>query len=281
MLMTCALHTERYRRAEEVGSDICTIDLEDSVPMALKEEARRLALPFFQNRQPGGPVRAVRINSLRTPEGLRDVLALLDSGARPDALFVPKVDSAQELLILEDLIRERLPGTFFLVLIETAAGLCAVEEIATATPRARALVFGAADFSTELGISMDWEHLLYTRSRILVAASRAGIPAMDTPYFGIEDQETLHAENLRSRALGFQGRVAVHPRQIPFINQVYTPDPAAVERARRVVATVEGSGGRIAVLDGQMIGPPMLLAARRMLALAERIDAADRRPVRV
>lgn len=281
MLMTSALNVERYGRGEEVGADICTIDLEDSVPVASKEEARRLALPFFRGHRRGGPVRAVRINSLRSTDGLRDLLALLDGGARPDALFVPKVGSAQDLLILEELVGERLPSVFFLVLIETAAGLCAVEEIAAATPRVRALVFGAADFSAELGTSMEWEHLLYTRSRILVAASRAGIAAMDTPYFGIEDQEALHAENLRSRSLGFQGRVAVHPRQIPFINQAYAPEPAAVDRARRVIATAEGSGGRIAVLDGQMIGPPMLLAARRQLALAERIDAADRRPVRL
>src|SRR5690349_20194281 len=99
MLMTCALHVQRYDKASEVGADIATVDLEDSVPASSKEEARRLALPFLRG-EVGGPLRAVRINSLRTPDGLRDLLALLESGARPDALFVPKVESAQDILIL-------------------------------------------------------------------------------------------------------------------------------------------------------------------------------------
>lgn len=271
MLMTCALHTHRYARAAEVGADICTIDLEDSVPETAKEEARRLALPFFLNRTPGGPLRAVRINSLRSPDGLRDILALLDSGARPDALFVPKVDSAQDLLILQDLLGKRLASVFFLVLIETAAGLCAVEEIAAASPRVRAISFGGADFSAEIGISMAWEHLLYARSRIVVAATRAGIAAMDSPYFELDNQEGLREETAKSRALGFQGRVAVHTRQVADINAGYTPESKAVERARRIVAATEEHGGQIAVLDGDMIGPPMVMAARRLLALAEKI----------
>ena len=277
MLMTCALHVQRYERAWEVGADIATIDFEDSVPAVSKDEARRLGIPFLTNRASDGVVRAVRINSPRTPDGLRDILALLESGASPDALFLPKVGSAQEILILEEILGERLASTFFLVLIETAAGLYAVEEIAAASPRVRALVFGGADFSTELGITMDWDHLFYARSRILVAASRAGIPAMDSPYFEIGNEEGLRSETEKSRSLGFLGRVAVHPRQVPIINEVYAPEPESVERARRVVAAVEKSAGQIAVLEGQMIGPPMLLAARRLLARSERIEAAQRR----
>jgi (S)-citramalyl-CoA lyase len=257
---------------------MCTIDLEDSVPEQSKEEARRLAMPFFTNRgerRPGSPLRMVRINCLRTPDGLRDILALLDSGARPDALFVPKVDSAQDLLILEEVLGERLAATFFVVLIETAAGLCAVDEIAAATPRLRALAFGGADFSAEMGISMGWDQLAYARSRIVVAATRAGIAAMDSPYFELENPAGLYAETHRSRAFGFQGRVAVHPRQVPTINAEYTPKAEAVARARRVVAATEEHHGQIAVLDGDMIGPPMLLAARRLLALAEKIGEKE------
>ncbi|HBL28586.1 MAG TPA: CoA ester lyase [Acidobacteria bacterium] len=277
MLMTCALHVRQYDKAWEMGADISVVDLEDSVPEPRKEEARRLALPLLRERSPEGLVQAVRINSLASPDGLRDLLALLDGGARPDALFVPKVDTARDLHILADILGERLASTFFLVLIETAAGLCAVEEIA-AMPRVRALVFGAADYSTELGIPMLWDPLFYARSRIVVAATRAGIPAMDTPYFAIKDMEGLGEENARSRALGFRGRAAVHPGQIQAINAAYGPPPEEVDRARRVVALAERSGGQIGVLDdGQMIGPPMCLAARRTLALADKIDRVSRR----
>jgi citrate lyase beta subunit len=273
MLMTCALNPQQYGKAEELGADVGTIDLEDSVPALRKDEARRLALPFFTDRADRRWLRTLRINSLRTAEGLRDILALLDSGARPDALLVPKVDSAQDLLILEEILGERLASTVFLVVIETAAGLCAVEEIAAASPRVRALVFGGADFSAEMGTSMEWEPLLYARSRILVAASRAGIPAMDSPCFDIEDAEALRSDVSRSRELGFLGKAAVHPRQVAAINEGFTPEPEAVARARRILARIEERGGQIAVLDGEMIGPPAVLAARRLLALAERIGA--------
>lgn len=273
MLMTCGLEERRFKKAYEVGADISTLDLEDSVPGPRKEEARRLVLPFYHQPASGRSLRTLRINSLRTPDGLRDILALLDSGARPDALFVPKVESAQDILILHELLGERLASTIFLVLIETAAGLCAVDEIAASSPRVRALVFGGADFSSELGIGMGWEAMFYARSRIVVAASRAGIPAMDSPVFDIGDEEGLRAEVQRSRELGFQGKVAVHTRQIGIINEGYTPPRDAVERARRVVASIDERQGKIAVLDGSMIGPPMLAAARRLLALADKIEA--------
>lgn len=272
--MTCALHPERYRRAAEIGADVGTIDLEDSVPALRKDEARRLALPFFAQRPSSGScLRTLRINGLRTADGLRDILALLDGGARPDALLVPKVDSAQDVLILQELLGERLASVVFLVVIETAAGLAAVDEIASASPRVRALVFGGADFSAEMGTDMAWEPLLYARSRILVAAARAGIPAMDSPCFDIEDAEALRSDIARSRKLGFLGKAAVHPRQVAAINQGFTPEPETVERARRILDLIEGHGGRIAVLDGEMIGPPAVVAARRVLALAERIAA--------
>lgn len=277
MLMTCALHPERYARAAEIGADVGTVDLEDSVPAARKEEARRLAMPFF--REPGSEgtprtLRTLRINSLRSADGLRDLLAVLDSGARPDALLVPKVDSAQDVRILQEILGERLAETIFLVVIETAAGLAAVEEIAAATPRVRALVFGGFDFSAEMGTSMDWEPLLFARSRILVAAARAGIPAMDSPCFDLEDGERLRRDVRRSRELGFLGKAAVHPRQVAAINEGFTPDPRAVARARRILGLLEENGGEIAVMDGEMLGPPAVVAARRLLALAERI--ADR-----
>ncbi|HYU33700.1 MAG TPA: CoA ester lyase [Thermoanaerobaculia bacterium] len=278
--MTCALYVERYGRAGEVGADIGTVDLEDSVPAPAREEARRLALPFFMEaRGAGGAdgwLRTLRINNLRSADGLRDILALVESGARPPALLVPKVDSAQDLLILEELLQERLPSTIFLVVIETAAGLAAVDEIAAATPRVRALVFGGADFSADLGTTMEWEHLLYARSRILVAAARAGIPAMDSPCFEIRNAEALRSEILRSQRLGFAGKAAVHPRQVALINEGFTPAPEAVRRARRILASIEERGGQIVVLDGEMIGPPAVIAARRMLALAERIEAVEK-----
>lgn len=272
MLMTSALHPRRYRAALKSGADVCTLDLEDAVPPAQREAARGVASRLFDTKSTGC-VRALRINSLRTTDGLHDILALFYGAIRPDALLVPKVNCAHDLLILEDMLGDQLADVPFLATIETAAGLSAVDEIANATPRVRALVFGAADFAADLSISMEWEPLLYARSRIVTAAAAAGIPAIDAPTFDLSDDLALKIDVNRSRELGFGGKAAVHPRQVPVINDGFTPLPAEVKRARRVIERARERSGEIGVLDGQMVGPPMVAAARRLLARAKVIEA--------
>ncbi len=222
MLMTSAVNPRRYRAALRSGADVCTLDLEDAVPPALREEARHRASQYFE-----GPstecVRALRINSLRSTDGLLDVLALAYGALKPDALLIPKVDCAHDLRILEDMLGDQLADVDFLATIETAAGLAAVEQIATATPRVRGLVFGAADFAADLGISMEWEPLLYARSRIVAAAAVAGIPAIDAPTFDLGSEMALKIDVNRSRELGFAGKAAIHPRQVAVINRRLHP----------------------------------------------------------
>jgi len=279
MLITCGLDPRQYGRALEVGADIGTLDLEDSVPGDRREAARRMVLPFLaaEAARPGF-TRAVRPNALRTPDGLRDLLAVRESGARLDALMLPKVESGEDVRIVEELLGDGLAHVTFLVLIETARGLCAAEEIAAASPRVRALVFGAADFSADLGAAMAWEHLLYARSRIVLAAACAGIAALDSPFFDIHDAAGLGQEVERVRLMGFTGKVAVHPRQVAAINAGFTPEPAAVAEARAILAAIDDSQGRIAVVDGRMVGPPAVIAARRLLALAGRAPGRPAAP---
>jgi len=272
MLMTSAINPGQYPGALRSGADICTLDLEDAVPPARRELARSLASRMFKRPAPGC-VRALRINSLRTTDGLHDVLALAYGALQPDALLIPKVNCAHDLLILEDMLGDNAAHIDFLVTIETAAGLAAVEEIATATPRVRALVFGAADFAADLGTSMDWEPLLYARSRIVAAAAAAGIPAIDAPTFDLSDELAFKIDVNRSRELGFGGKAAVHPRQVPVINDGFTPLPSEVERARRVIDMAHEQSGQIGVLDGQMVGPPMVAAAHRLLRRVKALDA--------
>jgi citrate lyase beta subunit len=277
MLMTSAVNPSRYRAALRSGADVCTLDLEDAVPPTLREEARHRAARMFD-----GPsshcIRALRINSLRSTDGLLDVLALAYGALRPEALLIPKVSCANDLRILEDMLGDQGADIDFLVTIETAAGLAAVEEIATATPRVRALVFGAADFAGDLGVSMDWEPLLFARSRIVAAAALAGVPAIDAPTFNLSDELALKIDVNRSRELGFGGKAAVHPRQVPVINEGFTPLPAEVDRARRVIDMADERSGQIGILDGQMVGPPMVAAAHRLLRRAKAVDSHRRKP---
>ncbi|MFL6194101.1 MAG: HpcH/HpaI aldolase/citrate lyase family protein [Thermoanaerobaculia bacterium] len=282
LLMTCALHPHQYGRARECGADIGTIDLEDGVPPSMKEAARQVALPILAGEAREGFSRALRINSLRTEEGLRDLLAVIESDARPDILFLPKVESAEELVIADQVLAGRFPSMVLLATIETAAGLAAVDEVAAA-PVARlwGLIFGAADLSADLGTTLDWEVLLHARSRIQLAAARSGLRAIDAPCFEVHDRETLGREVEGARRMGFAGKAAIHPWQVEAINRGYTPDGAAVARAREILAASERSGGEICVVRGEMIGPPGVRAARRLLAaaaaIAERAEILARR----
>ena len=278
MLMTSAITPRHYPAALRSGADVCTLDLEDAVPPARRELARTIAARLFK-RPSNGALRTLRINSLRTTDGLRDILALAYGEVAPDALLVPKVDCANDVLLLEDMLGEVGADIDFLVTIETAAGLAAVEQIATASARVRALVFGAADFAAELGTSMDWEPLLYARSRIVAAAAAAGIAAIDAPTFDLSDEVSLKIDVNRSRELGFGGKAAIHPRQIAVINDGFTPLPSELERARRVIDMAHQQSGQVGVLDGQMVGPPMVAAAHRLLRRMKAVDSQRRRPV--
>lgn len=280
MLMTSAINPRRYRAALHSGADVCTLDLEDAVPPARRAEARSRASQYFEGPSNIGPecVRALRINSLRSTDGLLDVLALAYGALKPDALLIPKVDCAHDVRILEDMLGDQLAEVDFLATIETAAGLAAVEEIAIATPRVRGLVFGAADFAADLGISMEWEPLLYARSRIVAAAAVAGIPAIDAPTFDLGTEMALKIDVNRSRELGFGGKAAIHPRQVPAINEGFTPLPTEVDRARRVIDMADARSGQLGVLDGQLVGPPMVAAAQRLLRRAKAVDTQRRKP---
>jgi citrate lyase beta subunit len=273
MLNTCGLHPHQYGKALEVGADLAGLDLEDSVPPASRDGVRRQVLSYLAGavERRAGFTWAVRVNSLHGADGLRDLLGLIESGARPDALILPKVESAAEALLYDELLCAALPEVAFLVVIETARGLAAVEEIATATPRICALIFGAADFSAELGATMDWEPMYYARSRIVVAATRAGIPALDAPYFDIRDEAGLRREIGRARQMGFAGKVAVHPLQVPVINEGFSPSPAEIDGALAILDAVEKSRGQICVVAGRMIGPPAVIAARRTLSRAGKL----------
>jgi (S)-citramalyl-CoA lyase len=231
VLITCGLNTRQYGRAAEVGADIATLDWEDSVPPARKGEARRLSLSYLQSDRCGGPLRCVRPNSPRSEEGLRDLLALLESGVRLDALIVPKVESARELSIVEEILGDRIGQMVLLPIIETPRGVANVDEIATG-PRVAGLILGAADLSTSLDSTMSWEHMHYTRSRIVVAAAANDITACDSPCFTLDLPQVLHEEIEKSAAMGFTAKIAIHPDHIEPINQGYRPPPAEILSAR-------------------------------------------------
>ncbi len=273
MLITPATSPERFSKAAEVGVDALVVDLEDGVAFGQKGPARSAALEYFSVQAAvRRHYRCLRINSLHTLEGFKDITALIDVGAVPDAILLAKTETAAEIKILEEILVNEFEPVFLFALIETARGMEAVSEIALSSPRLAGLVLGGADLAAELKAEMDWNFLLYPRARLVQAAALARIGVLDVPYLAVRDQDDtkFKAELMAIQKLGFTGKVAIHPRHIPAIHMAFTPPAPEVERARRIVAAFEASQGGVCVVDGRMVDRPVVQGAYRILKLAER-----------
>ncbi len=262
--------------------DVAILDLEDGVPPASKDAARRAVADVLARPSQGGPLRFVRIQRALSDAGEADLDAVVRAGL--DGILAPKVRRAEEMAWLADELdsRERAmtiaPGTIRIVAsIESAAGLVDAPRIATASERVVGLAFGSEDFALDLGLPTKREgeaaELLYARSATVVAAASAGKLALDGIWPDIDDAAGLRADSLRARRLGFAGKTLIHPGQIAVVNEVFSPSDAEIDEARRVVhafdeALARGNGA--AALDGQMLDAPVVDRARRVLRARER-----------
>lgn len=277
-IFTPGTRPELYPKALACGADIVCVELEDGIAPNDKAEARRKALKLFEApRQDDGVETILRINSMRDSFGIEDVRAVLASETPPPALMLPKVRSPDEVSMLDGLLTERNHPTRLHVIIETNEGLEAAHEIARASARIDALFFGGVDMAADLRCKNAWEPLLYARSRVVHAAASAGLDAIDVPHLDLEDIEGMTREAERAKDLGFAGKGAIHPKQIPHLNAAFTPDPEEVARARRIVAEFEAADTGLVVIDGKLIEKPVLRETQRVLATADRAEEALRR----
>ncbi len=268
LLFVPATRPDRFEKAAAAGADMVCIDLEDAVALDDKAAARDTALGFLSGQLPAGPRWVLRINSPRTELGLHDLLALLSSAAAPDALFIPKASSGEEMRWLDDLLSAADRDIDLLPVIESAEGLDRVVEIAGSSLRNVAVGFGSADYAAELGSDMSVPALAYGRGRIAAAAGQAGIAAIDGIWPDFKDDDGLRGDTELVRSMGFDGKIAIHPRQVDVIHAVFAPSAEEVAHARRVVAASEAAKGGIATVDGEMIDNPVVVAAQHVLALA-------------
>lgn len=273
-LFSPGLRPELFPKALASGADIVCVELEDGIAPKDKEEARRNALALFTAPPADDRVeRLVRINCLSSALGLADLRAILATDTPPPALMLPKVRSPDEIVWLDRILGEQGHDLRLQVIIETNAALEAALDIARASPRVDALLFGGVDMAAELRCKAAWEPLLYARSRVVHAAASAGIDAIDVPWLDLEDPEGLRREAGLARDLGFSGKGAVHPRQIPIINEVFTPGAARIAQAKRILAAFEEAGAGLVVVDGKLIEKPVLREMHRILSIAERVSA--------
>ncbi len=262
-LFTPGTRPDRFKKAREARADVLIIDLEDAVAPAEKSSARTAVLDYLEIPHTSGMAYAIRINGLDTPDGLGDLQALIERGAKPDFVVLPKTESADHLVILDRLLTRAGSDAHLVGLIESARGLAAVDAIAAATPRLFGLMLGAADMAADLGVGPEWEGLSYARGRLVAACANARIAAIDSPYFSVRDKRGLNYEVKRSIGMGFVAKAAIHPDQIEPINKALTPSDEDVEKARAIL--VENEKG-VGVVDGQMIDEAVARKARRVLA---------------
>ena len=268
------LRPEMFPKALACGADMVCVELEDGIAPKDKPTARANAIELFESPQADdGVERIVRINSLREGFGMADVQAVLASDTPPPALMMPKVRTPDEVVLLDDLLTERGHDTRLHVIIETNAALEAAHDIAHCSPRIDAMFFGGVDMAAELRCQNAWEPLLYARSRVVHAAASAGLDVIDVPYLDLEEPEGMKRAAIQARDLGFCGKGAVHPKQIAALNEVFTPSPERIARARRIIAEFEAADTGLVVIDGKLIEKPVLREMHRIVAIAERIGA--------
>jgi citrate lyase subunit beta/citryl-CoA lyase len=258
--------------------DVALLDLEDGVPAAEKENARRVVAAALA-RPRTDSLRFVRVGRSASDQTEADLAAIVRPGL--DGIVVPKVTRATELATVDEMLREReraakvTEGSVRVIAsIESAAGLVAAPEIAR-SPRLVGLMFGSEDFAADLGLPVAREaeaaELVYARSAIVVAAAAARIFAFDGIWANFKDGAGLRRDALLGRRLGFAGRQCIHPDQIAVVNEVFSPTPDEVERARRIVAAFEDGikrGLGAVALDGEMLDAPIVERARRALRMA-------------
>jgi (S)-citramalyl-CoA lyase len=239
-LLTPGSRPEGFPAARAVGGDAIIVDLESNVAPADKDRAREAAFAFL--RQPAEPdfPRILRINSPRTVEGLRDLLALHESNEHPDAIVIPKCESADEIGVVADVLEGSQSTIGIIPMIELARAVFVAHLIANAHERVCGLFLGGGDLAADLGAEGSWENLLFGRSCIVAAAATTGIAAIDVPYFKGDDAG-LRQEAMASRKLGMTGKAALHAEQLAAISTVFTPSPDAVTHARAVMAVPRSS----------------------------------------
>ena len=265
------LHPAMYRKAITLGADIVCIELEDGIAPKDKSIARERAIELFAEPHAAHGVESiVRINSVREAHGHADISAVLATDTPPPALMLPKVQTPDEISWLDNLLTERGHNTRLHVIIETNAGLEAAYDIALASSRIDALFFGGVDMAAELRCINAWEPLLYARSRVVHAAASAGIDVIDVPYLDLNDLDGMKREASLARDLGFSGKGCIHPKQIPILNEVFTPDKKQVDYAKRVVDAFDKADTGLVVLDGKLIEKPVLREMRRILEIEAR-----------
>ncbi|WP_284165751.1 L-malyl-CoA/beta-methylmalyl-CoA lyase [Frigidibacter sp. SD6-1] len=289
-----------FEKMAASAADVINLDLEDSVAPADKPEARRNIIKAINEVDWGKKYLSVRINGLDTPFWYRDVVEVLEeAGERIDQIMIPKVGCAADVYAVDALVtaieaaKLRQKRISLEVIIETAAGIAHVEEIAASSPRLQAMSLGAADFAASMGMqttgiggtqenyymqrgeARHWSDPWHWATAAIVAACRThGILPVDGPFGDFSDDEGFRAQARRAATLGMVGKWAIHPKQVALANEVFTPSEAQVTEAREILAAMEAAkaaGQGAATYKGRLIDIASMRQAEVIVRQAELI----------
>lgn len=276
---------KKLDKAMASGADAVIIDLEDSIAPEAKAAARKSAAAFLTEvgKSTDRPHLLVRVNGIAT--GLIDEDLDVVAGARPDAIMLPKAEGGASIIHVDAKLTacEAIAGLpdgsikILAIATETAPALFLAGTYAGASSRLEGLTWGAEDLSAELGAETNrdgdgrfLDPYRMARALCLAGAAAARVPAFDTVTPDFRNADLLRREAEEARRDGFQGKIAIHPAQVPIINEVFTPTPAAVAQARAIVAAFDANPGKGAVaIEGVMYDRPHLARAGRVLARAK------------
>jgi citrate lyase beta subunit len=268
----------KIEKGATIGADAVVMDLEDGVALNRKQVARETTRRALTGVAFGRTARLVRLNAI-TSGLLDDDLAQTIEG-QPDGYVLPKVESAETIRRvsnqLENSERARgwlVGGIGLWAVIETARGVMKLDEIASSDARLVALALGSEDFAGDIGATRTregWE-IFYARSAVITAAAAYNLQAIDTVFVDLNDLDGLRAEAQFALQLGYTGKLAIHPKQVAVINEVFTPSAAEVARAQQLMRVFEEQqrqGTGAFAFEGQMVDMPMVRAAQKVLRRA-------------
>ncbi len=273
----------KIEKATTLGVDCICMDMEDGVAITRKPEARAVIAQAMKDLDFGTSERCIRINSFGSGFEKFDLAAAV--ATNPDAIVVPKIDTAQQVRSISEYIemyeissRMNIGSIRLLVGVETAKGILNLKEIAEADKRLEAIIFGAEDFAASAGVTRTKEatEVLYARSAVVTACAANELQAIDMVYIDFHDIEGLRLEAEQGARLGFSGKQIIHPNQVEPVQEAFTPSEESIEYAQRVVkafAASQREGKGAFALDGKMIDMPLLKNAQKVL---ERAKAAGK-----
>ena len=289
-----------FKKMAASAADVINLDLEDSVAPSDKDSARANVIAATHDVDWGTKTLSVRINGLDSPYWYRDVIDLLEQGSdRLDQIMIPKVGNAADIYAVDALVtavetaKARTKRIAFEVIIESAAGIAHVEEIAAASPRLEAMSLGAADFAASMGMQTTgiggtqenyymlhdgqkhWSDPWHWAQAAIVAACRThGVLPVDGPFGDFSDDDGFRAQAHRSATLGMVGKWAIHPKQVALANDVFTPSEAAVAEAREILdamETAKANGEGATVYKGRLVDIASIKQAEVIVRQSEMI----------